>query len=77
MSQMDARTFVSTCLRCMALFIGTGFVSGSIVHYPISPIRSLVIGVFGAILFAVASTVSELKEPGRNVRSIARIAGAW
>jgi len=43
----------------ISLFIGTGFLSGSIVHYPISPTRYLIIGSLGAIIFTLASTINE------------------
>ena len=59
----------------MTVFIGAGFVGGSIVHYPISPLRSLIIGLLGATLFAVASTLNEMEKPAVSARNIVQIAG--
>ena len=43
----------------IGLFIGTGFLSGSIVHYPMNPGRFTVIGILGALIFTTSSTVNE------------------
>lgn len=43
----------------IGLFIGTGFLSGSIVHYPMNPARFTVIGIIGALIFTTSSTVNE------------------
>lgn len=43
----------------VSLFIGTGFLSGSIVHFQIDPSRFLILGIIGAVIFVVASTINE------------------
>lgn len=43
----------------VSLFIGTGFLSGSIVHFPLNPVRFSVLGILGAVIFVIASTVNE------------------
>ncbi len=43
----------------IGLFIGTGFLSGSIVHFPMNPARFSIIGVIGAFIFALSSTINE------------------
>lgn len=43
----------------IGLFIGTGFLSGSIVHYPMNPARFTVIGIIGALIFTTSSTINE------------------
>lgn len=43
----------------ISLFIGTGFLSGAIVHFPINPTRYAIIGFLGALIFTIASTVNE------------------
>ena len=45
----------------MGLFIGTGFLSGAIVHLPLNPLRFTIIGLIGAIIFVASSTLHELK----------------
>lgn len=34
----------------MGLFIGTGFLSGAIVHLPLNPVRFAIIGLIGAAI---------------------------
>lgn len=52
----------------IGLFIGTGFLSGSIVHYPLNHIRFGSIGALGAIIFATASTINEAHFNKRNFK---------
>jgi hypothetical protein len=52
----------------VGLFIGAGFLSGALVHFPMNPIRFGSIGVIGAILFVIASTVNEIYFNKRNFR---------
>lgn len=52
----------------IALFIGTGFLSGSIVHFPISPSRFAIIGIIGAFIFTVSSTLNEAYFNKKNFR---------
>jgi len=56
---MRLKNVLSSFMVYVSLFIGTGFLSGSIVHYPMSPTRYAIIGSLGAILFTVASTINE------------------
>lgn len=44
----------------MGLFIGTGFLSGSLVHLPLNPVRFTIIGLIGAAIFVASSTINEL-----------------
>lgn len=50
----------------MGLFIGTGFLSGSIVHFPMDPLRYFIIGFIGAAIFVVSSTINEITMQGRR-----------
>lgn len=50
------------------LFIGTGFLSGAVVHFPINPSFFLVIGLIGVIIFTVASTVQEAVYNKKNLK---------
>lgn len=43
----------------IGLFIGTGFLSGSIVHFPMNPMRFSIIGLIGAFIFTLSSTINE------------------
>ncbi len=43
----------------IGLFVGTGFLSGSIVHFPLNPTRFGIIGLVGAFIFTLSSTVNE------------------
>lgn len=56
---MRLKDIVSSYGVYVSLFVGTGFLSGAIVHFPIDPVRFLVIGVLGALIFTVASTLNE------------------
>lgn len=47
--------------RYVALFVGAGLISGSVVHYPLDPGRYLLIGAVGAALFALASAFHEAR----------------
>ncbi|MBL8159233.1 hypothetical protein JNJ66_02130 [Candidatus Saccharibacteria bacterium] len=44
----------------MGLFIGTGFLSGAIVHLPLNPVRFAIIGLLGAVIFVASSTINEI-----------------
>lgn len=50
----------------MGLFIGTGFLSGSIVHFPMDPLRYFIIGLIGATVFVASSTINEIIMQGRQ-----------
>jgi len=52
-------------LRYLGYFLGTGLLSGAIVHYPLDPARYAVIAAIGAVLFLVAALAAEAQEPGR------------
>jgi uncharacterized protein (DUF305 family) len=51
-----------------ALFVGAGFISGAVVHYPVAPLRNLIIGIIGAILFSIGSTINEALYNKKNLR---------
>ena len=53
----------------MGLFIGTGFLSGSIVHFPMDPLRYSIIGLVGITIFVVSSTINEIIMQGRQATS--------
>lgn len=53
------RSILIQFLVYISLFIGTGFLSGAIVHFQIDPPRFLVLGIIGAIIFVAASTINE------------------
>jgi hypothetical protein len=54
----------------VALFVGAGLISGSVVHFPLAPMRYAVIGGVGAAIFAIASVIGERssKDPAGLVR---------
>ncbi len=56
--------------KYVALFVGAGLISGSVVHFPLAPARYAIIGAVGALVFAIASVVSELgdRDPLRLTR---------
>lgn len=56
--------------KYVALFVGAGLISGSVVHFPLAPVRYAIIGAVGALVFAIASVVSELgdRDPLRLLR---------
>lgn len=56
--------------KYVALFVGAGLISGSVVHFPLAPVRYAIIGAVGALIFAIASVVSELgdRDPLRLLR---------
>ncbi len=56
---MRLKNVLPSFLVYIALFIGTGFLSGAIVHYPINPSRYIFIGSLGAVIFTIASTITE------------------
>jgi uncharacterized protein (DUF305 family) len=51
-----------------AMFLGAGFISGAVVHFPVAPTRNLIIGGIGAILFAIGATVNESIFNKKNLR---------
>lgn len=53
-------------VKYLALFVGAGLISGSVVHFPLAPVRYTVIGAVGAALFAVASVLAERSERGSD-----------
>lgn len=52
----------------IGLFIGTGFLSGSIVHFPLNHTRFSIIGALGAFIFVTASTINEAYFNKRNFK---------
>lgn len=51
----------------LMLFLGVGFLSGAIVHYPVNPKLYGTIGAIGAIIFTFASTLNEWTVNKRHV----------
>lgn len=43
----------------LMLFLGVGFLSGAIVHYPVNPVLYGTIGAVGAIIFTLATIINE------------------
>ncbi len=62
------RKVIVPFLIYVALFIGTGFISGAVVHYPVAPTRNLIIGIIGATLFTIATTINEALFNKKNLR---------
>ena len=60
--------------KYVALFVGAGLISGSVVHFPLAPVRYAIIGTVGALIFATASVVSELGD--RDALRLLRVAVA-
>ena len=58
--------------KYVALFVGAGLISGSVVHFPLAPARYAAIGAAGAALFAVASVLSDRE--GRSAAGLVRLA---
>ena len=58
----------------VALFVGAGLISGSVVHFPLAPLRYAVIGAVGGAIFAAASIFTD--RAGKDTASLARIAVA-
>jgi hypothetical protein len=55
----------------LGLFVGAGLISGAVVHYPLAPLRYGIIGVVGALLFAIASVLTERRENGGSMAKVA------
>jgi hypothetical protein len=58
--------------KYLALFVGAGLISGSIVHFPLDPSRYILVGIIGALLFSGASALGDIRTNGLS-RSILRI----
>ena len=56
----------------VALFVGAGLVSGSVVHFPLAPVRYAIIGAVGGAIFAAASILTD--RAGKDTAAIARVA---
>jgi len=54
------RTVYFPYLSYVALFLGMGLISGSIVHMPVSPVRYSLIMLIGVAMFGFASFVSDI-----------------
>lgn len=69
------RTILSQYLVYIGLFVGTGFLSGSIVHFPLNPTRSVIIGILGGLIFVTSSTINEMLVNEKSVKEagLARI----
>ena len=66
-NQPKLRHVVPNYAVYMGLFIGTGFLSGSIVHFPIDPVRFSIIGFIGAAVFVASSTINEITMQERKL----------
>lgn len=66
-NQTKLRHVVPNYAVYMGLFIGTGFLSGAIVHFPLDPVRFSIIGFIGAAVFVASSTINEITMQGRKV----------
>jgi hypothetical protein len=56
----------------VALFVGAGLISGSVVHFPLAPTRYAIIGGVGAAIFALASVLGE--RAGKDAAGLVRLA---
>lgn len=52
----------------VGLFIGAGFLSGAVVHFPMNHVRFGIIGAIGASIFVAASTMNEIYFNKKNLR---------
>jgi hypothetical protein len=41
--------------RYLGLFVGAGLMAGAVVHFPLAPFRYAIMGIVGAIIFAIGS----------------------
>lgn len=57
----------------VAMFVGAGLISGSMVHFPLAPMRYLAIGSCGAVLFSIASVATELRKGPATPARIGRV----
>lgn len=58
--------------KYVALFVGAGLISGSVVHFPLAPVRYAIIGGVGGAIFAVASVLSD--RAGKDTAAVIRLA---
>ncbi|WP_354637151.1 hypothetical protein [Kitasatospora camelliae] len=58
-------SLIGRYLGYIGYFVGTGLLSGAIVHHPLDPARYTLIGAVGAALFLVAAIAAEMRQPGR------------
>lgn len=64
--------YMGLYLKYVALFVGAGLISGSIVHYPLDKTRYIIIGAVGAVLFALASTFADARAKGNGPASLVK-----
>lgn len=64
--------YLGLYLKYVALFVGAGLISGSIVHYPLDKTRYIIIGAVGAVLFALASTFGDARAKGNGAASLVK-----
>jgi hypothetical protein len=64
-------------LGYIGYFVGAGLISGSVVHYPLDPVRYALIGAAGALLFLLATVLNEFVLPRQRPAGgqLARIVG--
>ncbi|MFG2820994.1 hypothetical protein ACGFX4_16400 [Kitasatospora sp. NPDC048365] len=58
-------SLIGRYLGYIGYFVGTGLLSGAIVHHPLDPARYTLIGAAGAALFLTAAIAAERRQPGR------------
>ncbi|MFE4599708.1 hypothetical protein ACFRKE_02490 [Kitasatospora indigofera] len=58
-------SLIGRYLGYIGYFVGTGLLSGAIVHHPLDPARYTLIGAAGATLFLIAAIAAEKRQPGR------------
>ncbi|WP_431682191.1 hypothetical protein [Kitasatospora sp. KL5] len=58
-------SLIGRYLGYIGYFVGTGLLSGAIVHHPLDPARYTLIGAAGAALFLTAAIAAEKRQPGR------------
>lgn len=68
--------YLGLYVKYVALFVGAGLISGSIVHYPLDKTRYIIIGAVGAVLFALASTFGDARAKTRGPAAMAKFIAA-
>lgn len=56
--------------KYLALFVGAGLISGSIVHFPLDPTRYTIVGIIGGVLFSGASALGDIRTNGLSRSTI-------
>jgi hypothetical protein len=56
--------------KYVAMFVGAGLISGSLVHFPLDPTRYALIGACGSILFTVASVFGDFRKKESSTKQM-------